>query len=68
MARTISARAFEDLKGCIPMIDLRFFEHRERDKNVCGESLSRAEQELQKAMQIIARIEQQQPDRRPPPK
>ena len=44
MARTISARAFEDLKGCIPMID------------------------LQKAMQIIARIEQQQPDRRPPPK
>ena len=62
MARTISYLDFEDLKGCMEMIDLRLFEHRQRDKNASGESLFRAEQEVQKATQIFARIEQQQQD------
>ena len=62
MARTFSYPDFEDLKGCIEMIDLRLFEHRQRDENASGESLYRAEQEVLKAKQIIARVEQQQQD------
>ena len=62
MPRTISYPDFDDLKGCIQMIDLRLFEHCDRDKNGSSEALDRARKEVQKALQIIARVEQQQQD------
>jgi hypothetical protein len=52
----ISDVDFEELKGCIELIVLRLSEHRKFD-DAKGESLYRAEQEAEKAMQIIRRLE-----------
>lgn len=53
----LSAGDFEELKGCVEMLNLRLCEHRERD-NPHGEALGRAEQELERLKAIIRHLDE----------
>ena len=54
--KTISNADYEELRDCISLIVLRLVEHRDRD-NAKGESLYRAEEQADKALRIMERLE-----------